>query len=122
MKLLASDLRKNTYEEVKTIMEDKKMRLLQLRQALKQDSLKDVHKYKVTKKDVARCLHVMTEKKREEMEEKYKNAKVVPKDLRPKLTRARRPALPSRLANRRMTSVIRRATKFPTQYFSYSEQ
>lgn len=112
-KTFAAELREKTYDEVNAALEEKKMLLLQMRQQLKQDTLKDTNKYRQTKKDVARCLQVMTEKKRAEMAEQYKGKKTVPKNLRPKMTRAQRVAIPKELLAKKAPRLARRLQRFP---------
>jgi len=73
------------------------------------------------KKNVARCKTVMREKKLEMLVEEHKGKTVLPKHLRPRLTKALRMALRPEQKNRKTKSQRIHARKYPRRIFSYSE-
>jgi large subunit ribosomal protein L35e len=64
---------------------------------------------RTTRKDVARVKTVLMEQQRNALREKYKDAKLVPKDIRPHTVKSRRNALPAKYANKLTKAAWRRA-------------
>lgn len=88
-------LRSMTYAEVEGILSDKKMLVMKIRNNPKGEEYKNTGEWINTKKDVARCLTILSEKKKEELrEESIREGKPLPKFLRPKTTRAERVNIP----------------------------
>jgi ribosomal protein L29 len=106
-------LRSATEEEIHKVLEEKKQDLMNTLQQLKQGALKETARKGEIKRDIARCMQVLGEKKRAEMMEKYKHSKIVPKDLRPKLPKSKRNAMPEALLKKRSRLQKVRAKLFP---------
>lgn len=120
MKIRATELREKSVEELETLVSSLKEELLRLRQKKNTQSLKP-HEIRVMRKNIARVLTVRTEKLYAEMYEKHKNDRRMPKDLRPRLTKAKRMALTPRQRRMSVHSVCKRRRAYPRMYFSYSE-
>ena len=61
------------------------------------------------RRDVARIKTALMEQQRKALAESYKNAKHVPKDIRPNVVKARRQQLPAKYANKLTTRAAKRA-------------
>lgn len=72
------------------------------------------------KKNVARCKYVMREKKLQTLVDEYKGQSVLPKQLRPKMTKALRMKLTLAQKNRKTKSQKISAKKYPQKIFSFS--
>ncbi|KCZ77965.1 ribosomal protein L29 [Anncaliia algerae PRA109] len=119
MKILAEELRAKTIPELETFISELKSECLRLRQQKNSHTIRP-KEIREARKNVARAMTIRTEKLYEEAWNKHKNDKVLPKELRPKLTRAKRLALTEKQVNRRE----RHYGGYRTQkkvYFSYSE-
>ncbi|KAI5192934.1 hypothetical protein NEMIN01_2298 [Nematocida minor] len=87
----SASLRSMTYSEVEGILSDKKMHVMKMRNNVKGDEYKNTAEWINTKKDIARCLGVLTEKKRAEIKEECEREnKPLPKFFTKKLPRAQR--------------------------------
>lgn len=94
----SQQLRAMTYEEVEQTLADKKMHILKMRNNVKGEEYKNTAEWITTKKDIARCLNVLTEKKKQEIKEECeKDNKPLPKFLRPKLPKSQRVAMPKEM-------------------------
>ena len=87
---------------------EKKLFELRGQKAQSQNKLSDI---RITRRDIARVKTTLMIQQRDALKQKYANAKHVPKDLRKKEVRARRNALPEKLANK-MTTKLARRSKF----------
>ncbi|KAM0674783.1 60S ribosomal protein L35 [Gurleya vavrai] len=94
--------------------------LLTLRQQKTLGTLKG-NEISETKKLIARALTVLTEKRTEEAVSQYKDAKRLPKDMRMKLTKAKRLALTRRQERKAVRKVRAKANKFRKVFFGYQE-
>ncbi|EHY65638.1 hypothetical protein NERG_01245 [Nematocida ausubeli] len=91
----SKQLRAMTYSEVENTLSDKKMQVLRMRNNVKGEEYKNTSEWITTKKDIARCLGVLTEKKRQEIrEECERDNKPLPKFFTKKLPRAQRVTIP----------------------------
>ncbi|KAI5171082.1 hypothetical protein NEFER03_0484 [Nematocida sp. LUAm3] len=87
----AKELRSMSYEDIENTLSDKKMAILRMRNEGKQDDIKITKQWITTKKDIARCLTILGEKKRNEIKEQCeKEGKPLPKILREKRPRKER--------------------------------
>jgi large subunit ribosomal protein L35e len=120
MKIEASEIREKSMADLETMIGDLKAAYLTARQQKRSGIVKG-HEMRVAKKNVARALTVLTEKKYVEAVEKHKNDKYLPKDLRPKMTRAKRRALTKRQMGLKVHRVKKMERMYPKVYFSYSE-
>ena len=83
---------------------------------------------RMARKNIARCMHMASEKRLEGLIEKHRdniaagNLRLVPKALRPKTTRARRLALTEKQKNMRVRRVRVRAAKYPKKIFAYVQK
>ncbi|RVD93174.1 60s ribosomal l35 [Tubulinosema ratisbonensis] len=92
MKINVEEIRSKSLEELEVIINELKSEQLRLRQQKNSHSIKP-HELKEARRNIARAMTVRTEKLYEQAWNKHKNDKVLPKELRPKLTRAKRLAL-----------------------------
>ncbi|XP_075248133.1 uncharacterized protein LOC142341127 [Convolutriloba macropyga] len=80
--------------ELKTELDTLKEELQQLRTSQVTGGVQSkLAKIKTVRKSIARILTVMTDKQKRAVAQQYANKKLIPLDLRPKLTRAKRRAL-----------------------------
>mmetsp|Transcript_57317 Transcript_57317/g.124019 ORF Transcript_57317/g.124019 Transcript_57317/m.124019 type:complete len:122 (+) Transcript_57317:79-444(+) len=90
----AYELRSSTSKELMNQLDDMKNELAQLRVAkVAGGAASKLAKIKFVRKNVARVLTVYNQKQKAEARKQYKGKKYLPKDLRPKKTRAMRRAL-----------------------------
>ncbi|OAG28943.1 large subunit ribosomal protein L35e [Nematocida displodere] len=93
----SKELRLKTNTDIENTLSDKKMELLRMRNDAI-EGYKVTAKWINTKKDVARCLSILTEKKKEEIKaECIKTGKPLPKTLRPKQPRSVRVSIPKEM-------------------------
>lgn len=120
MKAKTADLREKTVEELESTIKDLKEDLLRLRQQKNTQTLKP-HEIRSMRKKIARAMTVRTEKVYAQEYERHKDSKRLPKDLRPRLTKAKRMQLTQKQLNKSVHSVHKRRRAYPTLFFSYSE-
>ncbi len=115
----AEELRSKSIEELKSELSNLEKTYLTMRQ---QQHSKDAEREDIreAKKNVARCKTVMREKKLRALVDQYKGEKVLPKFLRPKLTKALRMKLTFSQENRKTRSQSIHAKKYPRKIFSFS--
>ena len=75
-------------------------------------------KIKLVRKDIARVLTVINQKRKTALRKKYSKARLVPLDLRPKLTRSMRRELTVKQQTKRTLREIKRAQQFPQKKFA----
>eukprot|EP00768_Dysnectes_brevis_P008342 gnl/Dysnectes_brevis/74_a92_16500.p2 GENE.gnl/Dysnectes_brevis/74_a92_16500~~gnl/Dysnectes_brevis/74_a92_16500.p2 ORF type:complete len:137 (+),score=26.30 gnl/Dysnectes_brevis/74_a92_16500:44-412(+) len=73
---------------------------------------------KIVRKNIARALTVLTQRKRAEAVQQYKGKKYVPKNLRPRYTRAIRRQLTAKQAAQKSIRVIKREKNFPVRMYA----
>ncbi|EIJ88070.1 hypothetical protein NEPAR07_1792 [Nematocida parisii] len=96
-----NQLRAMTYAEVESTLSDKKMQVLRMRNNVKGEEYKNTAEWITTKKDIARCLGVLTEKKRQEIKEECEREnKPLPKFFTKKLPKAQRVNIPKEMLER----------------------
>jgi len=97
----SKELRRMAYEDIENVLSDKKMMLMRLRNKSTDDQLKKSPEWVETKKDIARCMTVLTEKKREEIRREAEEKNIpLPKFLRKKQSRAMRVNMPKEMLQR----------------------
>lgn len=72
----------------------------------------------IVRKSIARVLTVMNQNRKENLRKLYKNKKFVPKDLRPKKTRAMRRALTKRQKNLKTAKEQKKLRIWPMRKFA----
>lgn len=120
MKARISELRKKSVEELEELIKSLKMELLHLRQQKNTQTLKP-HEILSLRKEIARVMTVRTENLYAQEYIKHKDDRKLPKDLRPRLTKAKRMKLTQKQMNKTVHSVHKRRSAYPTVFFSYSE-
>lgn len=115
----ALELRGKSIEELRNELADLEKTYLSMRQ---QEHSKTLEKedLREAKKNIARCKTVLREAKLKQLVEQYKGEKNLPKQLRPKLTKAKRMALTSAQKNRKTKSQRVHLKKYPMRVFSFS--
>ncbi|KAI5148790.1 large subunit ribosomal protein L35e [Enteropsectra breve] len=88
----ASELRSFTEEELNAKLNTLELEYQKVRQQKHSQSVQP-DDIKTAKKNVARCKGIIKEKMLERLVEEYKGKKYMPKELRPKLNKAKRMAL-----------------------------
>lgn len=95
-----NELRNMSYQEVENILADKKMHMMKLRNDTKTENIKRTAEWLRTKKDIGRCMNVLTEKKREEIKQEYeREGKPLPKTFTPRLPRCMRVGISKEMLN-----------------------
>ena len=119
MKVKAYELRKKDDAALLKQLDELKAELSQLRIAkVTGGAPAKLSKIKVTRKAIARVLTVITEKKRSVLKEQYKNKRLKPLDLRPRLTRKLRRALTKDEKKAIQLCVLKRKLNFPQRAFT----
>merc|ERR1719409_1362334 len=91
MKIAAHTIRSSSAAELISQLKDHKEELAQLRVAKATGgAASKLAKIKVVRHNIARILTVYNQKQKNEARDKFKGAKFVPKDIRPKLSRSLR--------------------------------
>ncbi|KAI5191126.1 hypothetical protein NECID01_1295 [Nematocida sp. AWRm77] len=92
-----NELRSKDYAEVEQVLADKKMTLFRLRTELTNSKGKGSAEWINTKKDIARCMSILGEKKKEEIKKDcLAKGLPLPKFMRPKLPRVLRVSVPKK--------------------------
>ncbi|KAL0208661.1 hypothetical protein P9112_011248 [Eukaryota sp. TZLM1-RC] len=93
-KLKPHELRQMSKPEIMKTLSDLKGELLNLRVAkVTSGQAPKMMKIRTVRKNIARCLTIINTNEKHALRSQYRGAKYVPKNLRPKLTRAMRRAL-----------------------------
>lgn len=122
VKVKAYELRKSDDAALLKKLEELKTELSQLRIAkVTGGAPAKLSKIKVTRKAIARVLTVITEKKRNALREQYKNKKLKPLDLRPRLTRKLRRALTKDEKKAVQLRILKRKLNFPPRSFTVAK-
>eukprot|EP00397_Hematodinium_sp_SG-2012_P063552 GEMP01087981.1.p1 GENE.GEMP01087981.1~~GEMP01087981.1.p1 ORF type:complete len:123 (+),score=37.31 GEMP01087981.1:31-399(+) len=119
MKVKAHELRNKTSKELMKELEDLKIELATLRVAkVSGGAQAKLAKICSVRKGIARVLTVYNQKNKSAAREQYKNKKFVPKDLRPKKTRAIRRRLSSAQLKAKTLKQMIKARNFPKRRFA----
>uniref|UniRef100_A0A6M2E5K5 Large ribosomal subunit protein uL29 n=1 Tax=Amblyomma tuberculatum TaxID=48802 RepID=A0A6M2E5K5_9ACAR len=118
-KVKARELRGKKKEELVKQLEDLKQELAALRVAkVTGGAASKLSKIRVVRKSIARVLTVIHQTQKENLRKFYRGKKYKPRDLRPKLTRAKRRELTpheKRLCTRKLT---RKLAAYPPRKFA----
>jgi len=115
----AYELRNSTKEELMKNLQDLRKELSDLHVAKVTDgAASKVAKIKGVRKSIARVLTVHNQQRKAGLREAAKGSKYVPKDLRPKLTRAKRRALSKSELAKKTHKQRRMRAAFPQQKYA----
>ncbi|KAI1284969.1 60S ribosomal protein L35 [Halotydeus destructor] len=120
-KVKARDLRNKKKEELLKQLDELKQELANLRVAkVTGGTASKLSKIRVFRKNIARVLTVIHANQRDNLKKLYKTKKTkyLPKDLRPKKTRAIRQRLSKREANVKTLKERRRLRKWPERVYA----
>ena len=110
MGLKPHELRQKSRSDLLEELAKLEKKLFELRgQIATSSSRQKLSEIQTTRKDVARVKTVLMEQQRNALKEKFKDAKHVPKDIRPHLTKSQRQQLPAKYADKLTKRATRRA-------------
>ncbi|KAK4289104.1 hypothetical protein Pmani_030124 [Petrolisthes manimaculis] len=113
-KVRCSDLRVKKRVELLKQLDELKQELSGLRVAkVTGGAASKLSKIRVVRKSIARVLITINQKTRENLRKFYKNKKLKPLDLRPKLTRSRRLGIQPKERKLKTAKQIRKNMKYP---------
>jgi len=119
MKVKAHELRNKTSKELMKELDDLKTELSQLRVAkVSGGAASKLAKIRIVRKGIARVLTVYNQKNKQEARATYAKKKYVPKDLRPKKTRAIRRRLTVVQLKAKTGREKKKALNFPKRRFA----
>lgn len=97
----SKELREMTAEQIQGIVSDKKMNIMRMRNENRSRDMKITAEWINTKRDIARCMNVLGEKKRQEIrEECEREGKPLPRILTKKEPRTKRVSMPKEMIKR----------------------
>ena len=115
----ASELRNMNRQELLIKLNELKTELWQLRMnKVSSSNASKLPKIRIVRKDIARVLTVINQKRKEALRKKAAGMKYKPLDLRPKLTRAKRRELTPKQKNKKTLRQIKREQNFPKRNFA----
>lgn len=118
-KLNVKQLREKKKDELQKQLDDLKQELANLRVAkVTGATASKLSKIRIIRKNIARVLTVMNMNQKGNLRKFYKGKKYVPKDLRPRLTRAKRRELTPAQKNRKTQREITRERNWPERRFA----
>jgi len=119
VKVKAYDLRTKDEEQLKKQLDDLKTELSQLRVAkVAGGAPSKLSKIRVFRKNIARVLTVLQEKKKQQRREEFKDKKLKPLDLRSKKTRAIRRRLTKEEREKLTLRALKKKLNFPQRKFA----
>lgn len=119
MKVKTKDLRGKKKEELVKQLDELKQELANLRVAkVTGGTASKLSKIRVFRKNIARVLTVMQQNQKENLRKLYRGKKYIPKDLRPKRTRAIRKALTPKEKKIRTAKELRQKRKWPERIYA----
>lgn len=117
-KIIASELRSKSAEELEKLLEEQKQELFNLRISKVTGQGGNVSQIRSVRRSIARIYTIVAERSREEVKKLYKNEKYIPLDLREKKSRSQR----LKLSKAQLALVTRResvrAKNFPVRKFA----
>eukprot|EP01054_Gregarina_sp_Poly1_P008264 Gregarina_sp_Poly_1__8263@NODE_481_length_8028_cov_336_122975_g389_i0_p8_GENE_NODE_481_length_8028_cov_336_122975_g389_i0NODE_481_length_8028_cov_336_122975_g389_i0_p8_ORF_typecomplete_len124_score26_44Ribosomal_L29/PF00831_23/2_2e11Ribosomal_L29/PF00831_23/2_2e03V_ATPase_I/PF01496_19/0_0074KORA/PF16509_5/0_83KORA/PF16509_5/2_6DUF3826/PF12875_7/0_017Ino80_Iec3/PF14612_6/0_036YqzH/PF14164_6/2_7YqzH/PF14164_6/93Sds3/PF08598_11/0_53_NODE_481_length_8028_cov_336_122975_g389_i049475318 len=117
-KAKAYQLREQSVEDLVKRIQKEKETLASLRVGFDhKNHLNRVGKIQLARKNIARALTVYNQKRREAAKSEYAGKRWVPKEMRPKLTRALRQRLTPAQAKKVTAKESKRAKNFPKRQF-----
>lgn len=118
-KVKAHELRNKTSKELLSDLKELRAELASLRVAkVAGGAPSKLCKIKVVRKGIARVLTVYNQKQKVEQRTKWARKKVIPKNLRPRLTKALRQKLRPEHANAKLHKTTVRTLNFPKRKFA----
>lgn len=121
MKLEMSTFASQTSAQLVDKLTDLKTELFSIRQQKNLGTLKG-NEIAMARKNVARCLTALRETRLIEAIEQYKDAKLLPKDMRAKLTKKLRSKLTRNQARSQTWAAQCREMRFKKKYYAYTEE
>jgi len=119
MKVKAHELRNKTSKELLKELDDLKNELSTLHVAkVSGGAASKLAKIRMVRKGIARVLTVYNQKQKSDVRTQYKNKKYVPKDLRPKKTRAIRRRLTDVQSKALTQKALTKSKNFPMRRFA----
>ncbi|OQS53791.1 RPL35A [Ecytonucleospora hepatopenaei] len=119
MSLKAEELRTFTEEQLKVQLRETQDALQHLYQ-LRHSKQVQPNEIKEARKDIARIKTIQHENKLKSLVEKYKGKKHIPKELRPKKTRALRRALTKQQLNKKSRRQRQELAKYKPLVYTYT--
>lgn len=118
-KLKIKELRTKPKGDLTKQLDDLKQELANLRVAkVTGGAASKLSKISILRKDIARILTVMSQNQRQNLRKFYKEKKFKPRDLRPKLTRAKRKELTPHEKSLKTRKQRRKSTFYPMRKFA----
>lgn len=118
-KVKTKDLRGKKKEELVKQLEDLKQELSNLRVAkVTGGTASKLSKIRVFRKNIARVLTVIHQNQKDNLRKLYKGKKHIPKDLRPKRTRALRKALTPHQKSLKTRKELRKLQSWPQRIYA----
>ena len=122
VKVKANELRKKEKEELLKDLRNFKQELLDARTAASAGTTSNkLSQIRFLRKSIARVLTVYNEKRRYEAKLVYLGKKYIPKDLRPKTTRAMRRRMSHEQANKNTVKAEKKASNFPRRRYALTQ-
>merc|ERR1711894_218579 len=122
VKVKAKDLRGKKKDELLKQLDELKTELSQLRVAkVTGGAASKLSKIRIVRKSIARVLTVINQTQKENLRKFYKNKKYMPKDLRPKKTRAIRRQLTKHELSIKSAKQLRKDRLYPMRKFAVKE-
>merc|ERR1712062_279699 len=119
VKVKAKELRGKKKEELTSQLKELKTELSQLRVAKGTGgAASKLSKIRIVRKSIARVLTVINQTQKENLRKFYKNKKYMPKDLRPKKTRAIRRQLTKHELSIKSAKQLRKDRLYPMRKFA----
>ncbi|KAJ5072219.1 hypothetical protein M0811_09599 [Anaeramoeba ignava] len=121
-KLKSTELRAMNKTQLTEKLDNLKTELWNLRVSkVASSSQSKLTKIKTVRKDIARVLTVINQKRKTALFNQYKHDKYRPLDLRPKLTRAMRRRLTPKQAHKKTLKLQKRLRHFPKRKFALKQ-
>lgn len=118
-KVKTKDLRGKKKEDLVKQLEDFKQELANLRVAkVTGGTASKLSKIRVFRKNIARVLTVIHQNQKDNLRKLYKGKKHIPKDLRPKKTRALRKALSTHQKSLKTRKELRKLQSWPQRVYA----
>ena len=119
MKVKAKELRGKKRDELEKQLTDLKVELSQLRVAkVTGGAASKLSKIRIVRKSIARVMTVINQTQKENLRKFYRDKKYMPKDLRPKKTRAMRRALTPHERSLKTRKQARKDSLYPLRKYA----
>lgn len=117
-KVESSELRKMSVEQLTQELEMFKREHQKMLQQKHSQSI-EPEEVKMARKNITRCTQAIREKQLIALAEEYKGKKFIPKELRPRTSKALRNKLTSKQTNQKVRRARIRAAKYPQKIFAF---